>query len=380
MDKPEAGKARNDGKHPATESSGKWQHKPDDDDDVDNDGNNQELSHIKNPTSHGDPNQKPGYWARRVLSRPWYTGRRLYVQPGTLLHDLKDMKALREPVLRADKVWSGEDFDRYLNLRTQRVEGIHAHVVGQAIKDFESCTFCRKHALGPFEICVEVPKLDGRKRECSNCLFRTWIKAKGNCDLELTSPLSDHIMDKDDHNGEGEGLSLALQAPSVDGLRLETMATLEDCLGEIDNELKLLRAMIRKKSRQQGGIRHTLNALKELPGVEAVPDSHPEPKSLESATKRQKPSPNTGKVDSGSNIKQEVPSLKVEKDCLKSATKGEKLSSNTEKVKSGSSIKQEVPNLKVEEDCLKSNETKRENDVGIKIESQVRAVKREVEE
>ncbi|KAJ5351242.1 hypothetical protein N7452_000216 [Penicillium brevicompactum] len=433
MDKPEAGKARNDGKHPATESSGKWQHKPDDDDDMDNDGNNQELSHIKNPTSHGDPNQKPGYWARRVLSRPcssafagarWlFTAGYFNIHPvlssllisstttasntptttqGTVLtaspwangfygsSGISGMLPAAYTHLSArflDRVAKAKASD-FIQLKEWRKgtvasqyfertkSGVERILIDISIYELNAW----RHALGPFEICVEVPKLDGRKRECSNCLFRTWIKAKGNCDLELTSPLSDHIMDKDDHNGEGEGLSLALQASSVDGLRLETMATLEDCLGEIDNELKLLRAMIRKKSRQQGGIRHTLNALKELPGVEAVPDSHPEPKSLESATKRQKPSPNTGKVDSGSNIKQEVPSLKVEKDCLKSATKGEKLSSNTEKVKSGSSIKQEVPNLKVEEDCLKSNETKRENDVGIKIESQVRAVKREVEE
>lgn len=249
------------------------------------------------------------------------------------------MKALREPVFRANNTWDGEGLDRHVNARSNRVEGIHAQVVGQAIKDPVSCTDCRVRKLGPFEICVEVPAQPGHKRRCSNCLFRqTSAKSRESCDLELTDSLSDH------NNGEGEGLSLALQAPLGDGLILETMATLESCLCEIDNELKSLRAMIKKKSRQQGGLRHTLNALKELPGVEAVPDSHPEPKSLESATKRQKPSPNTGKVDSGSSIKQEVLSLKVEKD------------------------------------CLKSNETERENDAGIKIESQVRAVKREVEE
>ena len=348
---------------------------------MDNDGNHQALSHIKNPTNYGDPHQKPGYWARRVLSRPWYAGCRLYVKPGTLLHYLKDMKALREPVLRANITWDGQGLDQYVNVRSHRVEGIHAQVVGQAIEDSLSCTPCRLRELGPFEIRVEVPAQPGYKRQCSNCLFRrTSVQSREMCDLELTSPLSDRITDKADYNGEGEGLSLALQAPLGDGLRLETMATLESCLGEIDDELKSLRAMIRKKSKQQGGIRRTLNAWKELPGVEAVPDSHPEPKSLESTTKRQKRSSNTEKVNSGSSIKQEVPSLKVEKDCLKSTTKREKLSSNTENVNSGSSIKQEVPSLKVEEDCLKSNETKRENDVGIKIESQVRAVKREVEE
>ncbi|KAJ5332236.1 hypothetical protein MYU51_007431 [Penicillium brevicompactum] len=370
MDESEASHVRNDGKNPVNESSGERQQKPDDDDDVD-----QEFSHIKNPTNCGDPHQKPGYWARRVLSRPWQAGSRLYVQPGSILHGLNNMKALREPVFRANNTWDGEGLDRHVNARSNRVEGIHAQVVGQAIKHPVSCTDCRVRKLGPFEICVEVPAQPGYKRRCSNCLFRqTSAKSKESCDLELTDSLSDH------NNGEGEGLSLALQAPLGDGLILETMATLESCLCEIDNELKSLRAMIRKKSRQQGGLRHTLNALKELPGVEAVPDSHPEPKSLESATKRQKPSPNTGKVDSGSSIKQEVLSLKVEKNCLKSTTKREKLSPNTEKVNSDFSIKQEVPSLKVEKDCLKSNETKRENDVGIKIESQVRAVKREVEE
>ncbi|CAI7631442.1 unnamed protein product [Penicillium glandicola] len=47
------------------------------------DSDEESLAHLKTSTIGGIPNQRPGYWARLVLQRPWLKAIRPYAEKGS---------------------------------------------------------------------------------------------------------------------------------------------------------------------------------------------------------------------------------------------------------------------------------------------------------
>ncbi|KAJ6150359.1 hypothetical protein N7471_001558 [Penicillium samsonianum] len=150
-----------------------------------NDSDGEALGHWKAPMLGGDPNQKPGYWARRVLQRPWVRAIRYYAKQGELLHFLKSQSPVREPVLRQIKSWDGPRLDEMISGKKVNIEAIHAQVVGRDMPGDMSCSHCAR-GVGPFLACVQIPSESGEATECANCHFggiatRCSLKPESDC-------------------------------------------------------------------------------------------------------------------------------------------------------------------------------------------------------
>ncbi|KAJ5804111.1 uncharacterized protein N7518_000414 [Penicillium psychrosexuale] len=135
-----------------------------------NDSDGEVLGHLKASILGGDPNQKPGYWARRVLQRPWVRANRYYAKQGELLHFLKSQSPVREPVIRQIKSWDGPRLDDMISGKKVNIEAIHAQVVGRDMPGDMSCSHCAR-GCGPFLACVQIPSESGEATECANCHF-----------------------------------------------------------------------------------------------------------------------------------------------------------------------------------------------------------------
>ncbi|OQD94257.1 hypothetical protein PENSOL_c027G09458 [Penicillium solitum] len=128
------------------------------DDSASNDSDGEALGHLKAPILGGDPNQKPGYWARRVLQRPWVRAIRYYAKQGELLHFLKSQSPVREPVIRRIKSWDGTRLNEMISGKKANIEAIHAQVVDPEYGEATECANC--HFGGIVTRCSLKPEPD----------------------------------------------------------------------------------------------------------------------------------------------------------------------------------------------------------------------------
>ncbi|KAJ5841030.1 hypothetical protein N7534_010860 [Penicillium rubens] len=157
---------------------------------------------INDPSIGLDSGHAPGYWARRIDTRPWSKGVHDYATQGTLLNQMKQIQLTREPVLRTSKTWDGDLFDGMIRSKKVNIEAIHAQAVGTELDDGECCSSCSL-GHGPFLTCVKVPNASDKPQVCANCHFG------GNgerCDLnKLQQP--ENIVTDEEESGKSSMLN-----------------------------------------------------------------------------------------------------------------------------------------------------------------------------
>ncbi|KAJ5942689.1 hypothetical protein N7516_002857 [Penicillium verrucosum] len=215
-----------------------------------NDADGETLGHLKAPILGGDPNQKPGYWARRVLQRPWVRAIRYYAMQGELLHFLKSQSPVREPVLRQTKSWDGPRLDQMIRDKKVNIEAIHAQVVGRHMPGDMSCSHCAR-GVGPFLACVQIPKPDSAT-SVQMCYTQNQ-PARILDQQETNTPDSTHSSSTTDQSPA---------EPLPQNVRSEAIETLELCLLDIDTDIVMLQRMIKNKEINRKGILQTLEALR----------------------------------------------------------------------------------------------------------------------
>lgn len=244
------------------------------DDSASNYSDGEALGHLKAPILGGDPNQKPGYWARRDLQRPWVRAIRYYAKQGELLHFLKSQSPGREPVIRQIKSWDGTRLNEMISGKKANIEAIHAQVVGRDMPGDMSCSHCAR-GCGPFLACVQIPSESREATECANCHFggivtRCSLKPEPDSATSVQKCYTPNqpvpILDQETNILDGSHSSSTTDhnpaEPLPQNVRLEAIETLELYLLDIDTDIVTLQGMIKNKEIKRKGILQTLEALR----------------------------------------------------------------------------------------------------------------------
>lgn len=120
------------------------------------------------PASHvGTEEQAPGAWAALGTTIPWTRGRQGAMLKSEFLENYAGRDALREPLLRENRVWEPLKFFQMIGSRLENIEAFVMTVKGEY--PATPCDPCRR-GLGTWARCVRgYAGIPGTPEACNNC-------------------------------------------------------------------------------------------------------------------------------------------------------------------------------------------------------------------
>ncbi|KAJ5813399.1 uncharacterized protein N7503_000149 [Penicillium pulvis] len=156
----------------------------------------------------------PGEISKAIMTLPWSVARKENVIKSELLKALITMTPVREPVLRASRIWTNKQLHEQLSKVISNAESAIIQTVGRV--PTQKCKPCSKD-LGPWTQCVVIDDMGHLIKACGNC---HWRKKDSRCDFCRTAPLPSQ------QRAEENELSLAVPSiPAATATAVPSMTT-----------------------------------------------------------------------------------------------------------------------------------------------------------
>ncbi|KAJ6003357.1 hypothetical protein N7451_005904 [Penicillium sp. IBT 35674x] len=177
------------------------------------------------------------------MTLPWTVARKENVIKSELLKALITMAPVREPVLRANRLWTNKQLHEQLSKVISNAESAIIQTVGRV--PTQKCKPCSKD-LGPWTQCVVIDDMGHLIKACGNC---HWRKKDSRCDFCKSAPLSSPQ--------RADEIELPLAAPSIPEASATAMPlmTTQDPVIEAEKEAlynrnRLLEGQVRRLEAQ----------------------------------------------------------------------------------------------------------------------------------